>query len=311
MSATAKTRRLRAFARNSANNAGGEQGDAKPTTARERRKQPLDIAPERGCHRPKPPQLQRLGPQMLWRPHRPDVHRQVHQDRNGVDGDEGQRLSQPRRLPDARQRRRGRERPHEDAREMKGHHRRSGEHQPRRQPAAKPQTILVQRQQPHVKRKSHRRGRRPHAVEGEFGAVVDQKRVRGDDQRREGMRPLPAEQQGDRQQRRESDHAARQRGHDATARLHPEEQLPRPHEQIPGRRLCAEGFQMLETHQLRHAHALSVDAQDFVAPQRPPGDSAGQHAQHDADQGKGRCRNQRLSIARARSRVDTGGFHVS
>ena len=88
----------------------------------------------------------------------------------------------------------------------------------------------------------------------------------------------------------------------------PEEQLPRPHEQIPGRRLRAEGFQMLETHQLRHAHALSVDAQDFVAPQRPPGDSAGQHAQHDADQGKGRCRNQRLSIARARSRVDTGGF---
>ena len=53
-----------------------------------------------------------------------------------------------------------------------------------------------------------------------------------------------------------------------------EEQLPRPHEQVSGRRLCAEGFQMFEAHQLGDAHALPVDAQDFVAPQRPPGDAA-------------------------------------
>ena len=69
-----------------------------------------------------------------------------------------------------------------------------------------------------------------------------------------------------------------------------EEQLPRPHKQVPGGRLRAKSLQMLEAHQLGDAHALPVDAQDFVAPQRPSGDPAGQQTEDDAEERKTGCK---------------------
>ena len=70
-----------------------------------------------------------------------------------------------------------------------------------------------------------------------------------------------------------------------------EEQLPRPHKQVPGGRLRAKSLQMLEAHQLGDAHALPVDAQDFVAPQRPTGNAAGQQTEDYAEERKAKWRH--------------------